>query len=64
MVPVGESMSFVDVVADGPEGTMDRFTILGQRYSADLARLLGTVCPQRQAAQQSPNAITGTASGR
>ena len=47
VVPIGESMAFVDVVADGPLGTMDRFTILGAQYSADLARLLRTVCPER-----------------
>ena len=47
VVPIGESMSFVDVVADGPTGKMDRFTILGPRYSADLARLLTAVCPER-----------------
>jgi hypothetical protein len=46
-VPIGESMAFVDVVADGPLGVLDRFTILGERYSADLARLLRTVCPER-----------------
>jgi len=45
VVPIGESMSFVDVVANGPLGDVDRFTILGDRYSADLARLLSTVCP-------------------
>jgi hypothetical protein len=47
VVPIGESMSFVDVVADGPVGTMDRFTILGEQYSADLARMLAEVCPGR-----------------
>ncbi len=47
VVPIGESMSFVDVVADGPLGAQDRFTILGDRYSADLAGLLRRVCPGR-----------------
>ena len=46
-VPIGESMAFVDVVADGPLGALDRFTILGERFSADLAGLLRTVCPGR-----------------
>lgn len=50
VVPIGESMGFVNVVADGPAGITDRFTILGERYSADLARLLRTVCPARGAA--------------
>jgi len=47
VVPIGESMSYVDVVADGPLGALDRFTILGERYSTDLTRLLRTVCPGR-----------------
>ncbi len=47
VVPIGETMGFVDVVARGPVGTMDRFTILGDRYSADLSRLLTEVCPGR-----------------
>ena len=51
VVPIGESMSFVDVVADGPVGTIDRFTILGDQYSADLAQLLRTVCPNRSGGQ-------------
>lgn len=62
VVPIGESMSFVDVVANGPVGVMDRFTILGDRYSADLARLLRTVCPSR-AGGQDPSASTGRISG-
>ena len=52
LAPIGESMSFVNVLAVGPAGTTDRFTILGERYSLDLARLLRAVCPAR-----------GTASG-
>ena len=48
VVPIGESMGFVNVVADGPAGITDRFTILGERYSADLAQLLSTVCPARR----------------
>ena len=47
VVPIGESMGFVDVVADGPTGITDRFTILGDRYSADVAHLLRTICPGR-----------------
>jgi hypothetical protein len=47
VVPIGESMSFVNVVADGPAGVTDRFTILGEKYSSDLTRLLSTVCPAR-----------------
>jgi hypothetical protein len=50
VVPIGESMSFVNVVADGPAGTTDRFTILGAQYSSDLTRLLRTVCPARSIA--------------
>jgi hypothetical protein len=51
VVPIGESMSFVNVVADGPAGIIDRFTILGERYSADLTRLLRTICPDRASGQ-------------
>jgi len=50
VVPIGESMSSVNVVADGPAGMTDRFTILGARYSSDLTRLLRTVCPARSIA--------------
>lgn len=46
-VPIGESMGFVDVIADGPAGVIDRFTILGDRYSTDLARMLRQLCPGR-----------------
>jgi hypothetical protein len=60
VVPIGESMSFVDVVADGPLGIVDRFTILGDQYSTDLARLLRTVCPGRSGGQ-SPSAGATTA---
>lgn len=62
VVPIGESMSFVDVIADGPAGTMDRFTILGERYSADLTRLLRTVCPGR-AGGQNPVTSAGRVTG-
>ncbi len=55
-VPIGESMGFVDVVADGPAGVIDRFTILGERYSLDLADLLRQVCPGR-ASSQAPHTI-------
>lgn len=55
-VPIGESMGFVDVVADGPAGVIDRFTILGERYSSDLTNLLRQVCPGR-ASSQAPNTI-------
>ncbi len=51
VVPIGESMGFVNVVADGPAGITDRFTILGERYAADLTRLLRTVCPGRASGQ-------------
>jgi hypothetical protein len=61
VVPIGETMAFVDVVADGPVGIMDRFTILGDRYSADLAQMLGAVCPGRQTAGRGPVAVVGTA---
>lgn len=61
-VPIGESMGFVDVVADGPAGVIDRFTILGERYSADLANLLRQVCPGR-ADGQGPNTIGVVVSG-
>ena len=50
VAPIGESMSFVNVVAVGPAGTTDRFTILGEHYSLDLSRLLRTVCPARNTA--------------
>ncbi|HEU5428469.1 MAG TPA: hypothetical protein VFU74_16430 [Actinocrinis sp.] len=61
-VPIGESMGFVDVVADGPAGVIDRFTILGERYSTDLANLLRRVCPGR-ADGQGPNTIGVVVSG-
>jgi hypothetical protein len=61
-VPIGESMGFVDVVADGPAGVIDRFTILGERYSTDLANLLRQVCPGR-ADGQGPNTIGVVVSG-
>lgn len=61
-VPIGESMSFVDVVANGPIGVMDRFTILGDRYSDDLARLLREVCPER-ASGQNPLTSAGRVTG-
>ncbi len=50
-VPIGESMGFVDVVADGPSGVIDRFTILGQRYSDDLTGMLRQLCPGRSNGQ-------------
>lgn len=50
VVPIGESMSFVNVVSQGPAGVTDRFTILGEQYSSDLTRLLHTVCPARSVA--------------
>ena len=62
VVPIGESMSFVNVVANGPAGVTDRFTILGERYSADLARLLRMVCPGR-ASGQNPLTSFGRVTG-
>ncbi|HEV2347170.1 MAG TPA: hypothetical protein VGS97_23940 [Actinocrinis sp.] len=62
VVPIGESMSFVDVVANGPVGVIDRFTILGDRYSGDLTRLLRTVCPSR-ADGENPLTSPGRTSG-
>lgn len=62
VVPIGESMGFVNVVADGPAGITDRFTILGERYAADLTNLLRTVCPGRAGGQNpmtSPGHPTG-----
>ncbi len=50
-VPIGESMGFVDVVADGPSGVIDRFTILGERYSDDLTGMLRQLCPGRSNGQ-------------
>lgn len=50
-VPIGESMGFVDVIADGPAGVTDRFTILGERYATDVARLLRRLCPNRSNGQ-------------
>lgn len=61
-VPIGESMGFVDVVADGPAGVIDRFTILGERYSSDLTNLLRQVCPGR-ASSQDPHTIGVVVSG-
>jgi hypothetical protein len=61
-VPIGESMGFVDVVADGPAGVIDRFTILGERYSTDLANLLRQLCPGR-ADGQGPETIGVVVSG-
>lgn len=62
VVPIDESMSSVDVVADGPAGIIDRFTILGHQYSANLARLLRTVCPGR-ADDQNPLMVPGRVTG-
>ena len=45
------AMGFVDVVADGPSGVIDRFTILGERYSDDLAAMLRQLCPGRSNGQ-------------
>lgn len=50
VAPIGESMSFVNVVSQGPVGVEDRFTILGERFAADLERLMLTVCPTRSVA--------------
>lgn len=50
-VPIGESMGFVDVIADGPAGVTDRFTILGERYATDVAKLLRQLCPGRSNGQ-------------
>ena len=62
LAPIGESMSFVNVLAVGPAGTTDRFTILGERYSLDLARLLRAVCPARNTASGA-DAASQTAGG-
>jgi hypothetical protein len=44
-VPMDESMAYVDVVTRQQNGDlMDRFTILGDSYSADISRLLHRVC--------------------
>lgn len=62
VAPIGESMGSVNVVADGPAGITDRFTILGERYAADLSRLLLTVCPGR-AGGQNPRTSPGHPTG-
>jgi len=56
-VAIGETMAYVDVVAKGPEGTLDRFTALGARFSGDLAALLREVCPARSSSQ-GPASVT------
>jgi hypothetical protein len=44
-VPMDESMAYVDVITRQQNGElMDRFTILGDRYSADISRLLHRIC--------------------
>ena len=44
-VPMDESMAYVEVVTRSAGGyVMDRFTILGDRYAADISRLLHDVC--------------------
>lgn len=44
-VPKDETMAYVDVIAGVTGlGETERFTILGERYSADISRLLHEVC--------------------
>ncbi|MBS2962685.1 hypothetical protein KGA66_06485 [Actinocrinis puniceicyclus] len=63
-VPIGESMGFVDVIADGPAGVIDRFTILGARYSADMTGLLRRLCPGRSAGQAAATTAANSAQTR
>ena len=44
-VPMDESMAYVEVITRSAGGfVMDRFTILGDRYAADISHLLHTIC--------------------
>jgi len=44
-VPMDESMAYVEVITRSAGGfVMDRFTILGDRYAADISRLLHSIC--------------------
>lgn len=61
-VPIDESMGFVDVIANGPSGVIDRFTILGERYSADLTRQLRVLCPERSD-HQTPTTTASVVAG-
>jgi hypothetical protein len=44
-VPMDESMAYVEVITQSAGGlVMDRFTVLGDRYAADISRLLHSIC--------------------
>lgn len=63
-VPMDESMAYVEVITLSPGGlVMDRFTILGDRYAADISRLLHTVCGTPLAPGATPGPATPHATG-
>lgn len=69
-VPMDESMAYVEVVTRSAGGfVMDRFTILGDRYAADISRLLHDVCgpgldsSARDAPHNGPGPATPRATG-
>jgi hypothetical protein len=54
-VPMDESMAYVEVITESRDGyIMDRFTILGDRYAADVSRLLHQICGPRPAPPTAP----------
>jgi hypothetical protein len=66
-VPMDESMAYVEVITQSAGGfVMDRFTILGDRYAADISRLLHSICGPglNPAAGTAPGNGTGPATPR
>jgi len=66
-VPMDESMAYVEVITRSAGGfVMDRFTILGDRYAADISRLLHSICGPglNPAAGTGPGNGTGPAAPR
>ena len=65
-VPMDESMAYVEVITQSAGGfVMDRFTVLGDRYAADISRLLHSICGPglNTAAGNGANAGTGPGNG-
>jgi hypothetical protein len=60
-VPMDESMAYVEVITMSAGGfVMDRFTILGDRYAADISRLLHAICGPGLPAGTAPADPNGT----
>jgi hypothetical protein len=63
-VPMDESMAYVEVITESKDNyIMDRFTILGDRYSADISRLLHQLCGSGTASPTAPGPATTRATG-